>query len=371
MKKIFVKLLGISFLISMISTSAEACTSFILKAKDGSPVYGRSCEWGIFDLKSNLVMVPRNLTHTSDLGGENKGKTWKNKYGFVAINALNMPFYLDGMNETGLTVGGLYLPGFAEFQPYKASEKSSSINSAEMISYLLGQFQTVEEIKVALPKLRVIDNLDLAKSFGAPLPLHFVVTDNTGNSIVIEYVKAKLNIYDNTIGVMTNSPPYDWQLLNLRNYTQLTPFAPGPGNKEVNGVNFTAFGAGAGMTGLPGDYSPPSRFIRAFFYTQTSIPLEDVDAAVNQASRILDNFDYSKGIVREGESPEKYLLNFTTWSVVGDIKNKRYYWWTEFNRQMRMVDLSKLNFDGGEIIASPLDKVRLENIDDRTKDLQK
>ena len=368
MKRVFVKLLSIVALASLLTASAEACTSFILKTKDGSPVYGRTCEWGAFDAKSNLVMVPRNLTFISKLDGGKQGMTWKNKYGYVAINALNLPFYLDGMNETGLVIGGLYLPGFAEFQPFKTGEESSTVNNMDLIAYILGQFKTVEEIKAALPKLRVV--VMPKDVLNVPMPLHYVVADSAGNSIVIEYVNGKLNIYDNTIGVMTNSPTYDWHLLNLRNYTQLTPYAQGPGDKEIDYVNFTPFGSGAGMMGLPGDYSSPSRFIRAFFYTQTSVPLENVDAAVNQASRIIDNFDYPKGFERTG-IPDKYALGYTQWSTIGDIKSKRYYWWTEWNRQMRMVDLSKLSFDGSKLIAIPLDKMRVENIDDRTEDFLK
>lgn len=121
------------------------------------------------------------------------------------------------------------------------------------------------------------------------------------------------------------------------------------------------------MTGLPGDYSSPSRFIRAFFYTQTSIELENTEMAINQASRILNNFDYPKGFERNG-TPDKYSLGYTQWSVIGDIKNKKYYWWTEHNRQMRMIDLNKLNFDNNKIITNPLDKVRKQNIENRTQD---
>ena len=370
MKKIFASLVGGVALAAMLFTVAvEACTSFILKAQDGSPIYGRTLEWGLFDFKSNLVMVPHHLVNVSNLGNGKKGIAWKNKYGFVAINALNLPFYMDGMNETGLTVGGLYLPGFAEFQVFQAGAESSTLSSAELIGYVLAQFQTVSEIKVALPKLRVIDNPDVAKAFGAPVTLHIVVTDSSGASIVIEYVKGELNIYDNKVGIMTNSPPYDWHVLNLRNYTHLTPYSTGPGNIQVDGVDFTPFGGGqSGMSGLPGDYSPPSRFIRAFFFTQTSVPLANADAAINQASRILNNFDIPKGMVREGTA-DKYGLGYTQWSVIGDIKNKHYYWWTEWNRQLRMVDLNKIDFTGSKIIATPLDKVRVQNIDDRTKDL--
>jgi choloylglycine hydrolase len=318
-------------------------------------------------------MVPRNLTFTSKLGGDKKGMTWKNKYGFIAINGLKLPYYLDGMNETGLTLGSLFFPGFAEFQSFKAGEESSTLNNMDFVAYILGQFKEVGEIKTALPKLRVIVNKDVNKAFGTPTPLHYVVTDSSGNSIVIEYVKAKLNIYDNRVGVMTNSPPYDWHLVNLRNYAQLKPYAPSTGDKEIDGVNYTSLGAGAGMTGLPGDYTPPSRFVRAFLYKDTTFPgqLENVDTAINQASRILNNFDIPKGFVREGESSEKYYLGYTQWSVIGDIKNRRYYWWTEWNRQMRMVDLGKLNFEGNKTIAIPLDKIRKENIDNRDKDFLK
>lgn len=103
MKKLFAVLLNFAIFALTLTNSVYACTSFILKAKDGSPVYGRTLEWGIFDFKSNLVMVPRNLSNTANLGDNKQGRiTWKNKYGFVAINTLDLPYYVDGMNETGL-----------------------------------------------------------------------------------------------------------------------------------------------------------------------------------------------------------------------------------------------------------------------------
>ena len=97
-----------------------------------------------------------------------------------------------------------------------------------MGNYLLGNFKSVADIKQTLPKVRVIRNLEIEKAFGAPIPLHYVVSDATGASIVIEYTKGVLAISDNRVGVMTNSPSYDWHLLNLRNYTNLKPLGRPP-----------------------------------------------------------------------------------------------------------------------------------------------
>ena len=368
MKKYPLIILSITTLLSLSPMIVNACTSFIIKTQDGSPIYGRTMEWGAFDLQSDLVVVPRNLSFTSALGGGRQGMTWKNRFGFVAINAVKKPFIMDGMNETGLTLGVLYFPGFAEYQRLETGEASLTINNVDLSAYILGQFETAGEIKEALQKIRVIHNSDIDKAFGAPSPLHLIVTDKTGASIVIEYVDGKLNIHDNKIGVMTNSPSYDWQVLNLRNYPQLRPYG-GPTTNHIGDVSLAPFGAGSGMLGLPGDVTPVSRFIRAVAFTSTTIPPKTIEAGINEVSRILNNFDIPRGLVREGESADDYHLNFTQWSTIGDIKNKRYFWWTEHNRRMRMVNLKELNFEGNKTSRIPLDEVRTEDVKDRTNAL--
>ncbi len=367
MKKGLLSLLALTFIVFSLQT-ADACTSIVIKTVDGAPIYGRTMEWGAFDLQTDLVMVPRQLSFVSELGGGRKGMAWKNQYGFVAMNAVKKPFVTDGMNETGLTLGVLYFPGFAKYQDFKADEASRTLNNVDLSAYILGRFRTVREIREALPNLRVVYSDDIAKAFGAPAPLHLVVTDSTGASIVIEYVDGKLHIYDNAVGVMTNAPAYDWHILNLRNYPHLGAFGAKP-DRNINGVSLAPFGAGSGMLGLPGDVTPPSRFVRAVAFTATLVPIETTEQGVNEASRILNNFDIPRGLVREGENPQKFHLNFTQWSTIGDIKNRRYYWWTEFNRRMRVVDLKNLDFTGKEIRHIPIDEVRKEDVKDRTGDL--
>ena len=252
MKKHLLTVLSIAILLSMSPAVVNACTSFVIKTQDGDPIYGRTMEWGAYDLQADIVLVPRNLSFTSELGGGKQGMTWKSKYGFVAINAVKKPFITDGMNETGLTIGVLYFPGFSEFQTFKADEQDASLNNVELAAYILSQFETVEQIRETLPNLRVVYSDDVAKAFGAPSPLHLVVTDNTGASIVIEYIAGELNIHDNNVGVMTNAPPYEWQILNLRNYPQLRSFGD-PADREIEGGSLAPFGAGSGMLGLPAD----------------------------------------------------------------------------------------------------------------------
>jgi choloylglycine hydrolase len=344
---------------------AAACTSMIFKAQDGTSIYARTMEWGATDLKSELVMVPRGTSFAPVLGGGITGMAWKNTYGFVGVNAAGLPYATDGMNEAGLTFGALYYPGFAEYQEPLADQQSISIGSVDMGNYLLGNFKSVAEIRQTLPKVRVIRNLEIEKAFGAPIPLHYVVSDATGASIVIEYTKGVLAITDNKVGVMTNAPSYDWHLLNLRNYTNLKPMDDRP--HDINGVSLAPFGAGSGMLGLPGDFTPPSRFVRATAYLASMLPVKTAAEAVDAASTMLNNFDIPKGLVREGKIKDDYVLGFTQWSVIADTNNKVYYYWTMYNRRMRSVDLTKIDFSAKVPAAFPLDTVRVQDIEDRTR----
>lgn len=352
---------GSMMMLGLGAVPALACTAMEFTTQDGTTIYARTMEWGASDLHSELQFVPRNMAFASQLDGGQSGMSWKNKYAYTAIIAGDFPFATDGLNEAGLTVGMLFYPGFAEYQTADASKNSSTIINAEFANYVLGNFKTVAEVKAAIPGIRVVKSAELEKKFGTALPLHFVVTDATGASIIIEYTKGQLNIFDNAVGVLTNSPSYDWHLLNLRNYANLQPTSLPP--RSINGVSLAPFGAGSGMLGLPGDFTPPSRFIRAVAFVHTMEPVKDAAAGVSAASAMLNNFDIPVGLVREGtvDSP---VLGYTQWSVIADTKHDIYYYWTLYDRRMRSIDLTKVNLNGGKIVTMPLDKVRVEDVQD-------
>ena len=346
--------------------SAEACTSLIFKAEDGTRIYARTMEWGASDLKSEMVLVPRAMSFSSPLGAGKTGAAWTKSVRFRRRQR-GRPRLRDRRHERSRTNRWrLFFPGFAKYQELKADEQVTTVSNVDLVNYILGNFKTVDEVRQALPKIRVVRNADIEKEFGTPLPLHHIVSDATGASIVIEYMDGQLSVTDNKVGAMTNSPGYDWHLLNLRNYANLQPQAAAP--RTIDGVSLAPFGAGSGMLGLPGDFTPPSRFVRAVAFVNTMIPAKNAAEAVNAASVMLNNFDIPKGLVREGASPEDFHLGYTQWSVIADMSHRVYYYWTMYDRRMRAVDLSKLDFEGKTISSFPLDKVRTEDILDRSND---
>jgi hypothetical protein len=111
-----------------------------------------------------------------------------------------------------------------------------------------------------------------------------------------------------------------------------------------------------------------SRFIRAVAFVNTMVPVKNAAEAVNAASVMLNNFDIPKRLVREGASPEDFHLGYTQWSVIADMSHRIYYYCTMYDRRMRAVDLSKLDFGGKEVSSFPLDPVWVEDVLDRSND---
>ena len=95
---------------------------------------------------------------------------------------------------------------------------------------------------------------------------------------------------------------------------------------------------GAGMHGLPGDFTPPSRFIRAVAFSQSEVQAATADEAVLKAFHILNQFDIPLGSVRDKTDGG---VELTQWTAVSDLKNLRWYFKTYDDQSIRMVDLKQ------------------------------
>jgi len=359
-------LFGFLFIFGTLTNSANACTGIRLIAADKGVVYGRTMEWGKFDLQSRVTIIPRGYSFTGLTPDGENGKKWQAKYGVVGLDMVGQDFIADGMNEKGLAAGLFYHVGFADYPSYEKDKADITITALDVTNYILSRFSTIEEVREGMEKVRVVPVVQ--EEIGIPVFAHWMITDPGGNSIVIEFRDGEMVIFENPLGIITNGPTYDWHMTNLRNYVNLSQVAfP---DKKINELDFAPMGAGSGMIGLPGDNTPPSRFVRAVAWTQTARPTPTSSETVYEVFRILDNFNLPLGAA-EGSynsSDLQGMRSSTIWTTAWDLSNHVLNYHTQHNRRVRTLYLDEIDFSdiGDSIIHIPLDITKIQDIDDIT-----
>ncbi len=340
--------IGVALFLSGAAQSLQACTGITLVAADGTVVHARTLEFAT-DLNSDVIVVPRGYARTGTTPDGKPGLKWKSKYASVGANGVGLPFLFDGLNEKGVTVGTFYFPTSAQYMAYTPSDAGKTIAAWEMGSFLLENFASIDEVKANIGNIVV--PMVVFPAWGFSPEVHYIVTDASGKSIVIEYVGGKLTVHDDPLGVITNSPTFDWQMTNLRNYINFSMSNAPP--VKLGPVTLQPFGQGSGMLGMPGDFTPPSRFVRAAAFSQSIFPSKTGDDAILEAFHILNNFDIPKGSARDREKDEhgNIMADYTEWTSAIDLKAKRFYFRTYDNSQIRMVDLTKMNPDAKDIVT--------------------
>ena len=262
--------------------------------------------------------------------------SWKTRYGFVAVSALD-GLIMEGMNEKGLSSGVLYFEDI-KYPAIKPGDEVVKVEDA--IAWILGNFQTVEEVEKALARIKLWS--DENNFFHRPMPLHTYVTDASGGSIVIECIDGKVKIWDNrTNGVMTNEPNLGWHLTNLRFYSNANPLTPSL--PELGGEDWAL---GSGMMSLPGDYSCAGRFVRTSLLKRYSKQPEKAEGGVNLALHLINAVDipYGPQVWIQGQTKN---IQWTIWSVIYDHTNKHFYYRTYENPTLRRFDFANLDFQEG------------------------
>ncbi len=323
----------------------HACTSLTIGTADGGTMYGRTMEFG-FELDSQAIVVPRNFDFKGTGPNGEVGKTWTSKYAVAGMNALKLPILVDGVNENGLAGGILYFPGYAEYTADADADSTKSMAPWEFLTWALTSFSTVDEVKAALDGVEIVGVT--MPQLGAIPPFHYTLHDETGKSIVIEPTGGKLKVFENPYGVMTNSPTFDWHLTNLSNYVKLSSENAPPA--KFNGHEVDSFGEGSGWLGIPGDPTPPSRFIRAMAFSMTSNPAPAGDTSVRLVEHIMNNFDIPKGTIRD----DKKVADYTQWTVVADLKDRSYYVKTYEDQTLRAINLMDFDLDAKEVAMAAI-----------------
>jgi choloylglycine hydrolase len=327
------------------ATESPGCTDFRITAADGTVIIGRTMDFEV-PVLSSVRVFPRGERWSSDAPGAKQGIGWTSKYGYIAVDmggrlvdpldrAENLA---DGLNEKGLSFGWLSMPDFTAYQDRQAAaEPKKAIAHLDVCPWVLGNFATVDEVKAAFAGVHV-----WGKPIGPVhliLPLHASVHDASGRSIVVEFTREGPKVYDNMPGVLTNAPTFDWHLINVRNFLNLKAMSAGP--VRVGASVLSPIGSGSGLLGIPGDWTPPSRFVRVAAMRHFAVTPPDAEAGVVLAEHLLGSVTIPRGLeLVQDDAPVR--ANFTRWSVIKDLRNRVLYFRGYDSHAFRAVRLPKL-----------------------------
>lgn len=330
--------------------AAIACTGISLTATDGSYVQARTIEWAYGALKSEYVVIPRGERLRSYTPTGANGLEFTARYGVVGLAVVEKEFIAEGINEAGLSAGLFFFPRYGSYQPYDAAHNARTLGDLQVVQWMLTQFASIDELMAAVGKVYIVG---LEKS----AVIHWRIGDPSGRQVVMEIVGGKVHFYENKIGVLTNAPGFEWQMANLENYVNLRAgTAP---NLTLGEVTIEPNGGSSAMLGLPGDFTPPSRFVRAAFFRNTAPERATGLETVLQAFHLLNNFDVPIAI----ENPaEKSLPSATQWTAAIDLTARRVYYKTAYNNNIRMIDLRSIDFSKVKYASYPLDTVQQQPI---------
>ncbi|MBA3721113.1 MAG: choloylglycine hydrolase family protein [Parachlamydiaceae bacterium] len=334
-------IITVSWLLSF--STVEACTGIKLIQKDGSIIHGRTLEFGVV-VDTSVVVIPRGFEFKGTTP-KGPGLAYKAKYASVGSIAFDDMAIMDGINEKGLSVGTFYFPGFAGYSEITSENQSKGLSPVEFSNWIVTQFETIDEVKNSLNSVVIAPTV--TKEWGsAPAPFHYIVFEKNGRSLVIEPIDGKLMTYENPLGVFTNSPTFDWHMENLRNYINLTVANIKP--VKIGKLELAPFGQGSGMVGMPGDFTPPSRFVRAAIFSTSALPSNNANEGVFQAFHILNQFDIPVGVARE-KIDDTIYSDYTLVTCVRDPQSLKYYFRTYEDQNIKFVDLNKFDLNAKTI----------------------
>jgi len=290
------------------------CSRIQWKATGQPVLVGRNMDWTA-RMGTKLYTMPKGVERDG-LVDENPVK-WTSKYGSVITSVWDCSTP-DGLNEAGLNANLLYL---AEAKYGDRDPSRPGLSIALWALYLLDTCATVAEAVEATKAVQIRPIELVHKGDNVDAPMHLSLSDAGGDSAVIEILDGKACIHHGPqFTVMTNSPPYDEQLVLLKQYEGLGGKKPIPGTMEAE-----------------------DRFARGAFYL-TKLPDDpgSYQAAVAGVLSVIRNMATPWG----ANDPVRPNISSTLWRTISDSTNKRYYF--EFCDMPNVVWMDLKNLDLSE-----------------------
>ncbi|MCG8275686.1 linear amide C-N hydrolase [Stenotrophomonas sp. NLF4-10] len=290
---------------------ADACTRFVYRGAGNEVITGRSMDYKV-DTGTHLWMFPRGMQRTGEAGANSL--RWTSRYGSVIASAYDIAT-TDGMNEAGLVANLLWLAE-SEYPDRDSGKPGLSISA--WTQYMLDNFASVDEAVKALADEPFTLITDSPPGEQRLATLHLSLSDASGDSAIIEYIKGKQVIHHGRdYQVMTNSPIFEEQLA-LNEY-------------------WRAIG---GTVMLPGTNRAADRFARASFYVNAIPKSADPVESVASAFGVIRNVSVPYGIT----TPDQPNIASTRWRSVADQTRRLYFFESALAPNVFWVDLKKIDF---------------------------
>ena len=311
------------------------CTA--VNYKSYNHYFGRTLDMS-YSYDERVFITPRNY----ELKLRHRAEPIGSHYAIIGMAAYeeSFPLYYDGMNETGLAMAGLNFPYNSTYISQNVEPKLLKIASFELIPYILSLCDSTDAAE-RLAKDIIITDTRFNEEF-APSGLHWIVSDKK-RSIVIEQTVEGLKIYDNPTGVLTNNPDFDYHMKNLINYTTVAPDNPECTRAEIFKA---AYGFGLGTLSLPGDFSSPSRFVRACYVSHNTAPAENERLSVNRFFDIMGTVSVPFGCVKN----DKGDFHYTIYTSCCNLDKGIYYYNTHEDNRIRAVRMKGYELDSDKLI---------------------
>lgn len=314
------------------------CTAVTYRTKDH--YFGRNLDLEHF-FRETVTITPRNYPFRFRRMG-----TMPHHYALIGMASVvdEFPLYYEATNEKGLSMAGLNFPGFAVYYP--DSEGKDNITPFELIPWLLGQCSDLDEALILLNRINL-----LSEPFSGSLPLsplHWIISDRN-RSVTVESLKDGLRIHDNPVGILTNSPPFDYHMLRLADYLHVHPEECD--NRFAPDITIAQYSRGLNTVGLPGGLDSSSRFVRAAFTKLSSKSDETEQHSVSQFFHILGSVAQQRGLVTVNGEYE-----LTYYSCCCNTDKGIYYYTTYDNSRITGVDMHQEDLDAAKLITYPLIK---------------
>ena len=315
------------------------CTALTLATSENNVFFGRNMDLA-YQFNQRVIFLPVNY----QLQDKVTGQPITNHTAIVGMGTIidHHVTFADAMNSKGLGCAGLNFQGYAYFEK-EPVEGKRNIPPYDFIQWALSNYQTVEEVKDAIKGIELVD---IPINSQTPVPfLHWMLTDQSGASIVVERTIEGIKVYDNPVHVMTNNPTFAWHLTNLNEYLYLSPEHHKKtvwSNKELQSL-----GIGSGTLGIPGDFASVSRFVR-IAYLRAHMP--KIDGDEKAMSQFFNMLDYVK-MVKGGVSTEDGIEDMTIYSSCMNLNRGIYYYRTYDNSRISAIDMTKVNTESTEVVS--------------------